>query len=85
MTDPHVEFDADGGMLWQRVVPPIWWAAAGRFVVADRHLPDGTRQHMVAGSAEQGTVVANAQIVGQDDVHNAKFSATPSHLGEVNA
>lgn len=83
MTDPHVEFDADGEMLWQRVVPPIWWAAADRFIVADRHLPDGTRQHMVGGGVEQGTVIASAQIVGQDDMKNARFSAIQSHLSEV--
>ena len=83
MTDPHLESDPDGGMLWQRVVPPIWWAAAGRFVVADRHRPDGMRQHMVAGSVERGTVIANAQIVGQSDVKNAEFSATQSHLSEA--
>lgn len=79
----RVEFGADAEMLWQQVDPPIWWAAAGRYVVADRHLSDGTRQHMVAGSIRHGTVIANAQIVGQADVKNVKFSAIRSHLSEA--
>lgn len=67
-------------MGWQRVQPPIWWQAAGRHVIADRHLPDGTRQHMVDGSVLAGTVIANAQVIGVDDLPGATFSATPSHL-----
>lgn len=73
-------FNSTDVVDWERVDPPLWWAAAGRFVVADRHLPDGTRQHMVQGHMEPGVVVANAQVIGQDDVPDAAFSATPSHL-----
>lgn len=76
----ETEFGADGAMKWQRVVPPIHWPAANAVVVADRHLPDGTRQHMVPGSVLAGLVVANAQVIGQEDVPNAEFSETPSHL-----
>lgn len=75
----HVEEQA---MAWERVRPPIWWRAAGRHVVADRHLPDGTRQHMVEGSVPTGTVIANAHVVGADDMPDAVFSATPSHLSK---
>lgn len=69
-------------MAWERVSPPLWWGAAGRFVVADRHLPDGTRQHMVPGRVEPGVVVGNAEVIGEDDVPGAVFSATPSDLSE---
>lgn len=69
-------------MAWERVHPPIWWSAAGRNVVADRHLPDGTRQHMVEGSVPAGTVIANAKVIGADDVAEAKFSDTKSHLSK---
>lgn len=72
----------DEVMGWERVKPPIWWPAAGRHVVADRHLPDGMRQHMVKGSVPAGTVIDNAQVIGADDVPEAKFSATLSHLSK---
>jgi hypothetical protein len=73
---------AEEAMPWERVQPPIWWPAAGRHVVADRHLPDGTRQHMVEGRVPQGTEIAEAQVIGADDAPDAKFSATPSHLSK---
>lgn len=70
----------DEAMLWERVSPPVWWAAASCFVIADRHLPDGTRQHMVDASVPTGTVIANAQVIGVADSPVAKFAATLSHL-----
>ena len=75
-----VEFDKDGVMKWERVSPPIPWPAAKAVVVADRHLPDGTRQHMVPGSVPPGLVIANAQVFGQDDVPEAEFQL--SHLAQ---
>lgn len=74
--------DEDGVMDWEHVQPPIWWSAAGRHVVADRHLPDGMRQHMVDGSVLAGTVIANAQVIGVDDVPDARFSAALSHVSK---
>lgn len=74
------EFDKDGRMKWERVSPPLFWPAANAHIVADRHLPDGTRQHMVAGSVTVGLVVANAQVIGQEDAISAEFSSVPSHL-----
>lgn len=65
---------------WQRVTPPIEWKPAKAVIVADRHLPDGTRQHMVRGSVPQGLVVNNAQVIGEDDLPDAEFSSVPSHL-----
>lgn len=76
----QTEFGKDGAMLWQRVNPPMAWAAANALVVADRHLPDGTRQHMIRGSAAPGLVIANAQVIGEDDAHGAEFSAVASRL-----
>lgn len=75
------EIGKDGEMRWERIVPPIWWPEAGRHVVADRYLTDGTRQHMVAGTVAVGTVISNAQIVGESDAAEAEFSTQLSHLG----
>lgn len=72
--------DHDDAMPWERVVPPLWWPKAGMYVVADRHLPDGTRQHMVQGSVAPGLVIANAEVVGEADVVDARFSDKLSHL-----
>ena len=46
-------------MTWQRVIPPIPWAAANCLVVADRYLPNGVRQHLVMGSVHSGSFVAH--------------------------
>lgn len=70
----------DDAMLWERVVPPLWWPKAGMHVVADRHLSDGTRQHMVQGSVAPGLVVGNAEVVGEADVPDAHYSDKLSHL-----
>ena len=72
----------DEAMPWERVSPPLWWATAGRYVIADRHLPDGTRQHMVEGSVPTGTVIDNAQVIGVADSPEAGFSTTLSHLSQ---
>lgn len=74
------EFGKDGVMKWEQVIPPIHWPAAEAVIVADRHLPDGTRQHMVRGCVQPGLVVANAQVIGQDDVPQAEISEVLSHL-----
>ncbi len=55
-------------MDWEYFDHPIYWNEINDFVIADRHLPDGMRQHMVKGHVESGKVVCNAQIIGQDDV-----------------
>ncbi len=60
-------------MKWHRCVPQIPWKLANALIIADRHLPNGVRQHMVKGSAQAGLVVANAQVIGQDDVPEAEF------------
>jgi hypothetical protein len=76
----EVEIGNDGAMKWQFVTPPIWWPAANGWVVADRHLPNGRRQHMLRGSAPPGHVVSNADVIGQDDVPQAEYASMPSHL-----
>lgn len=54
-------------MPWQRVEPPYYWDAIDDFIIADRYLPDGTRQHLVLGTVRAGRVVRNAQIIGLAD------------------
>ena len=39
----------------------------GFIVIGDRYLPDGRRQHLVRGTVPDGTVVNNADIIGEDD------------------
>jgi hypothetical protein len=85
MSMPHApldddEHDADGVMHWKKVEPPLWWEAGGLHIIADRHLPDGTRQHMIEGKAPKGLVIGGAQVFGKDDLPNTKFSLTLSHL-----
>lgn len=74
------EYGADGQMKWERISPPLWWERVQRHLVADRHLPDGTRQHLVEGSVKPGTFAANAQIFGEEDLPDAEFSKSLSHL-----
>lgn len=74
------EFDNQGVMKWERLIDPVFWPAANAWVIADRHLPDGTREHMVQGSVKPGTVIGNANVIGEQDVHNAQPSSTPSHI-----
>ena len=76
------EFGKDGNMKWERVVPPVHWASANATIIADRHLPDGKRQHMVVGSAKAGLVIDNADVIGQDDALDAEFSTVLSHLSK---
>lgn len=78
----QAEYSADGTMKWERIEPPLYWKAADAFVVADRHLPDGTRQHMVKGHVELGLVVSNAQVIGDLDAPEAEFSSQLSHLSD---
>lgn len=77
-----VEFGADGVMKWERVTPPLWWPAADAHIVADRFLPNGTRQHMVTGHVQSLRIISNAEIIGEADMPNAEFSATWSHLAK---
>ena len=78
------EFGADGLMKWERVEPPYFWVKANTHVVADRYLPDGTRQHMIPGHVAVGLVVNHAQLIGQLDVLNAEYSTKLSHLSKTN-
>ena len=73
-------FQEEDVMDWERVEPPIWWEGAKMWVVADRHLPNGVRQHMVRGHVQEGLVIANAQVIGEDDAKDARFSDQLSHL-----
>lgn len=77
-----LELGNDSVMKWERVEPAIWWPSANAWVVADRHLPDGKRQHMVRGSVQSGLEISNADVIGQDDVPLAEFSTVLSHLSK---
>ena len=77
-----LEFGSDGIMLWERVDPPLCWPAIGGYVIADRHLPDGTRQHMVPGIVAKGLVLNNAQVIGEADCPVTVFSSRKSHLSQ---
>lgn len=74
--------EADTPMAWQRIEPPLYWHAIKDHIVADRCLPDGTRQHMVRGHTAPGRVVCSAQIIGLADCPEAQYSAELSHLSE---
>lgn len=74
------EYGPDGLMKWERVDPPLWWPAAGRYIVADRHLPDGRRQHMVQGAVSPGLVVASADVIGEEGLTGVEFASRRSHL-----
>lgn len=78
----QIEFSLDGVMKWQRVEPPLWWPQAQRFIVADRTLPDGTRQHMVPGSVSAPLIVSNAEVLGAEDFPSAEFSSVASPLSQ---
>lgn len=71
--------DSENTKPWERVDPPLYWPQIGKYIVADRHLPDGTRQHMVRGHVESGCVVNNAQILGEDDCSSARYSTKKIH------
>lgn len=69
-----IELGSDGEMKWERVDPPFWWSAAKRYVVGDRHLSNGVRQHLVQGSVPMGTIISNAEVIGEADLPLAEFS-----------
>lgn len=37
---------------WRYFKDKIWWNAAGRYVLAERVLPDGTLEHLVDGGTQ---------------------------------
>lgn len=62
--DTNAGYNLGEEIEWELLEPAPW---KGYTIVADRHLPDGTRQHLVKGSVPEGTVVGNAQIIGEGD------------------
>lgn len=59
-------FDESEVQPWTYLPDPYFWPAHGVTVIADRHLPDGTRQMKVQEAVPPGLVVCNAQIIGAD-------------------
>lgn len=70
-------------MKWEKVDPPLFWKEKGLHIVADRHLPDGTRQHMVMERVPPGLIVSNAEIIYQGDATDAQYSSRLSHLSDA--
>lgn len=64
-------FDDENALPWERVEPPLWWPEANAFIIGDRHLPDGTRQHLTLGKQPPGRMVANAHVLGIEDLGGA--------------
>ena len=74
MKETPMYLDSDV-MKWQSVSPMgYYWKEADAIVIGDRHLPNGVRQHLVKGSVPKGLVISNAQVIGEDDVPEVKFS-----------
>ena len=55
------DFYEDGTRKWQRFYEPFYWERYDITVVADRHLPNGKRQHIVIEDIED-TEIRNADI-----------------------
>jgi hypothetical protein len=66
---PTVEhpYELEDVQEWTRLASPILWR--GFWIVADRHLPDGIRQHLVRGEVPYGFVVNNAHIIGEKSIN----------------
>lgn len=77
---PTTEFTEAEIRPWDRVDPPIWWPKANAYVIGDRHLPDGTRQHIIQGHAVAGLVIANAQVFGDKDSFHGHSVIKPPPL-----
>lgn len=71
----EVELGRDGEMKWLRVDPPYWWPPAKCYVIGDRHLSDGTRQHLVTDSVKPGTVINNAEVISQERLATIEYLA----------
>jgi hypothetical protein len=80
MTEP--EFDENGTMKWQRVVHKLYRKQTKAYIVADRHLPNGVRQHMTEGTVPSGTIISNAEVIGESDGKH-EFAEKLSHLSKV--
>ena len=59
------QYELEDVREWERIEPALEWR--GYTVIGDRHLPNGIRQHLVKGSIPEGTIVNNAQIIGEDN------------------
>ena len=53
-------------LKWNVIEPAYYWARHNLYVLADRHLPNGRRQHIVKGKIKPNTVLDNADIFGED-------------------
>ena len=78
-----MEYKPEDIQPWEIVEPPYWWSKINMYIIADRTLPDGVRQHMVRGYVKVGTVVNNAQILMEKDCQNDLYSSELSPLSDI--
>lgn len=60
-------YDLDEVMLWKHYEQRLLWR--GFWVVAERYLPDGTRQYLVRGTVPDGVIINNADIIGEQNAN----------------
>lgn len=53
--------------------PPYNWVKHNLTVLYDRHLPDGTRQHIVSEDISVGTILDNAEVHSVNDPEIIKY------------
>jgi len=70
----HQTQSEDNIRQWTKIDPPFWWKEINAYVVADRHLPDGTRQHLVKGYTGSAIEVNNAKLIRIENVFNKGIS-----------
>jgi len=64
MTKNKIDFNPEGVMEWEFLDTPIYAEGLNDWVIADRYLPSGIRQHVMKGEVPKGTVWQNAEIFG---------------------
>lgn len=89
MFDPNFGFNPDDVEPWKAVTEE--WGSTGCTVVADRHLPNGVRQHVLdripfRDSDLEWTVIANCIVINQcfyDPFSISQFSVVDLMSGIV--
>ena len=68
-TAEHLYELEDVNLEWMPMKPYLW---RGWWIVADWHLPDGTRQRLVRGQVPDGLIINNAHIIGENSLPDSK-------------
>ena len=61
-------------MEWEILDTSIYAEGFNDWIVADRHLPNGIRQHVIKGKVPEVRVWHNAEIFGSDTLSSVKSS-----------